>query len=387
MMRCLPPVGRPLDMRSARRLLPEFTGFESLWLNSGTAALSVACSIARRAYPKVTSPKVILPAYGCPDLVAAAVFAGVTPVLVDIGSEDPGYDLNALEQALSDQVVAVIAVNFLGIRERVESIQALTEQRGILLIEDRAQSFPEELLGKEGSGLADMVLTSFGRGKPVNLMGGGLLLVAERWQGLLQCWREDSYARSGLGLVSGLGNKGGTFTYRTKAHVFNRLLHSGIYYWLNLLPFLKLGVTEYHPLLNISTMSADEATYAGSNIFGHVNGERSAELWYSSKLSNSDGVKLLPKLLASRAGRMLRYPLLASTLEGASRKKLLESGLGVSSFYGQSLVDIPSVIDKVEITGTLDGSRHFAKSLLTLPVHTAVREADLQAILRLLAAK
>ena len=385
MIRCLPPVGRALDLGTAKRNLPEFFGFSSLWLNSGTAALSVACSIARSARPEIESPKVIFPAYGCPDLIAAAIFAGVKPVLVDIGSEDPGYNIEALEQALSHQVVAVVAVNFLGLRERLESIKALTEPRGILLIEDRAQSFPEELLDDTGSTLADMVLTSFGRGKPVNLMGGGLLLVAEQWQALLQRWREESGSRLSLGLLSDLGGKASSITYQCKARIFNTLLRPSVYYWLNLLPFLKLGATEYHPLLNISTISAGEARHAGSNILGYVNEDRSAELWYSAHLPGSAGVKLLPKVLASRAGRLLRYPLLISAPgNDAMRGALLSSRLGVSPFYERALVDIPGIADKVEIADRVDGARQFARSLLTLPVHSGVRVRDQKLILRLL---
>src|SRR5690606_38180670 len=125
---------------------PAFERYRSVWLNSGTAALAQALIVAKRRQSSVARPQVILPAYGCPDLVAAAVFAGLEPVLVDIETDDPAYSIDALRAALSTSVVAVVAVNFLGIPERLALLRDVLQEHGqALLIEDNAQWFPESV--------------------------------------------------------------------------------------------------------------------------------------------------------------------------------------------------------------------------------------------------
>src|SRR5690606_320674 len=77
------------------------------------------------------------------------------------------------ESALTSRTVAVVAVNFLGIAERLFDLMELLQGRNnIVLIEDNAQWYPT---GRRPL-VADYVCLSFGRGKPVSVMGGGALL-------------------------------------------------------------------------------------------------------------------------------------------------------------------------------------------------------------------
>src|SRR5690606_34335161 len=227
----LPPAGHAIAWRGKDHPLPQFPGYRSLWVNSGTAALAAAMWLARQRQPSIAQPEVILPAYGCPDLVAAAVHAGVRPVLVDIGSEDPGYDLDALAAALSARTVAVVAVNFLGIAERLQQLrECIAAFPQIALIEDDAQWFPEPLPAPPLEG--DYICISFGRGKPVSLLGGGLLLVKDS---LPTDWPIQPAADAGAALLP-------------KLLAYNALLRPAAYGLISRNPFLKLGQTVYKPL-------------------------------------------------------------------------------------------------------------------------------------------
>ena len=76
--------------------------------------------------------------------MAAAIFAGVKVVVVDIAQADPALDIEALQAAISDNTLAIIAVNFLGIREQLTELkQWLAQHPRISLIEDNAQWFPD----------------------------------------------------------------------------------------------------------------------------------------------------------------------------------------------------------------------------------------------------
>lgn len=90
----LPPVGHPVRLSDGHYddslLQAVFSPYSPRFFDSGTAALaaSILVSISKKATPE---PEVILPAYGCPDLISAVVYAGAKPVLVDL-EEKPSMD-------------------------------------------------------------------------------------------------------------------------------------------------------------------------------------------------------------------------------------------------------------------------------------------------------
>jgi dTDP-4-amino-4,6-dideoxygalactose transaminase len=83
----------------------------------------------------VESPEVLIPAYGCPDLVAAVVAQGATPVVVDLADQQtPRMDTESVAAAITSNTVAVIAVDFLGIPERLDALSAICQANNLLLI-------------------------------------------------------------------------------------------------------------------------------------------------------------------------------------------------------------------------------------------------------------
>src|SRR5688572_15303179 len=179
-MRLLPPVRRavPLrdrDARDARATLQRHFGDRHAVLyGSGTQALAAAIINARdsRGLSATQGFEVIVPAYGCPDLVAARVFVGARARLVDTAVSGWGYDSRALCAAIGPRTAAILAVNLFGVGDDAASITPLAEARGIPLIHDSAQSFPLRP-GRDLPG--GLLVLSFGRGKPINLLGGGAL--------------------------------------------------------------------------------------------------------------------------------------------------------------------------------------------------------------------
>ena len=59
----------------------------------------------------------------------------------------------------------------MGIPERINAIRATINTNQITIIEDSAQGLPQEK--PEKYWLGDIVIVSFGRGKPLNLIDGG----------------------------------------------------------------------------------------------------------------------------------------------------------------------------------------------------------------------
>lgn len=362
----LPPAGNPVLWRSDRPQ-PQFPGYDAIWVSSGTAALALALIVAKRARPELDQPEVLLPAYGCPDLVAAAEYAGVRPVLVDIGRDDPGFDIDALVAQLSPRVVAVVAVNFLGICERLDALaEVLQAHPGVALIEDNAQWFPEASEGAPNI-VGDMVCLSFGRGKPVSLLGGGGLLI-----------RSDRGCSPGE--ISAVMNSG---RLRLSTHVYNALLHPRLYPLVSRNPLLKLGQTRFKPLAEIAAMDAVRGELLGANVDKHLSRSRWRETLLREALVAS-GLSVVD--LAASAGlrrkRLLRYPVLLPN--GVSRDyvlhRLRHAGLGVTAMYQRALPDIEEVDARVELRGGVEHARQFASRLLTLPVHNGVTESHIRKI-------
>lgn len=359
----LPPAGNPICLQEAAiDALPSFAGYHPLWLDSGTSALAVALLAAKANQPDISSPEVIVPAYCCPDLVAAAIFAGVKVVTVDIAQADPAMDLEALQAAINDNTLAIIAVNFLGIREQLTALrQRLAQHPRICLIEDNAQWFPD---ADEFSGLSgDYVVFSFGRGKPLSLLGGGLLL-----------------AKQPLALSSlPINDKPDTAShFKLKATAYNLLLRPRLYQLLNRNPLLKLGETRYHALTDVSLMSEQRRRLLPENFKRYTERSRDREQVYDTFIPAS--LNRLDALNSPRRKRLLRYPLLVNnvTQRNALLEDLRRGGLGATAMYQKPLPTIDGVRAMLDIQGNYQNAQDFADRLITLPLHDGVSQDALK---------
>jgi dTDP-4-amino-4,6-dideoxygalactose transaminase len=374
----LPPVGNPVYLRDASSdvsLPPDiFSPFGSRYFDSGTAALAAAVIVAIRM-ARQEHPEVIIPAYGCPDLVSAVLYAKAKPVLVDLQPERPWMDLNQLSSRISVRTVAIIAVDLLGIPERMVEIRALADNASVLLIEDSAQAFPVH--DTEACWSGDLVVLSFGRGKPVNLLGGGAVLYRDMTLGnaLAKVAAKPRAARIQNGI------------FRVKTAIYNRLRSPRLYWLLQDLPFLHLGETHFRPLTGISGMDQYRIGLLPANIEAYRDfnanvqsaiADMVAELADSSEyLVNLPDACGIPRNL-----RLLRYPLLtAPDQRDRIYGELRQAGMGPSIMYPTSLPDIPGLnVFLGEQGGCFPIAGEFAARILTLPTHNRVAIRDISRI-------
>ncbi|MBT8439772.1 MAG: DegT/DnrJ/EryC1/StrS family aminotransferase, partial [Gammaproteobacteria bacterium] len=244
----LPPAGNPVCLsrgESGDSLLREvFHPFVPQYYASGTTALA-ASIIAAVKLKGVADPEVILPAYGCPDLVSAALFSGAKPVLVDLEPDRPWMDLDQVSGNTNAKTVAIIAASLCGIPERMDALRQVAETCSALLIEDSAQAFPCSTDQSFWQG--DLVVLSFGRGKPVSMLGGGAVLY------------RDSRIGDLLPVPDSQGSNASVI-FRLQAMLYNRMLSPRLYWLPQSLPFLHLGETRFHSLDQLTQM--DEARVA-----------------------------------------------------------------------------------------------------------------------------
>lgn len=382
----LRPVGSPVPLPKAQSdgfVTPWAEHYDSVFVNSGTAALSLAVKLSVKRRRVSQSPEVILPAYGCPDLIAAVVAQGAKPVLIDLEEARPWMDLEAVENAVTRNTVAIIAVGFLGIPERLYALKHIADAQGVALIEDSAQVFPP---CSSDNGLADYSVLSFGRGKPINMMGGGALLV-----------RKDLAGQSAgaLAAIPEVEVTGGA-AWRLKRWVFNLLLTRLLYGAMERIPFLGIGQTVFHPLTVIERHSPVEGLLeAGIEEFASRkdNGALYSEML--QELTSKGWVNLAQECFDEKALKALlpenpislRYPLLAPC--GMSRNKAVQDlnrrGIGASVFYGQALPAISGVGEFIDnAASTFPHACDFAQRLVTLPTHSGVYSSDINSVARAL---
>lgn len=368
----LPPVGHKISLQaSTENTLVKFLGGHQYWVDSGTSALALAILDAKTRSPAVQKPRVIIPGYCCPDLVAACVYAGVEPVAVDIGIDDPAYDLEQLRMHVDEHVIAVIAVNFLGIAERLSELRQLIYSLGLSakIIEDNAQWFPAQQV--DVTIHSDYTVFSFGRGKPLSLLGGGLLRAHIPLNDVVIQKIDVAEAYS---IVNSL-----------KVHAYNVLLQPQLYFLLNRNPLFQLGETKYHALEKIQAMDAWRLSLMSENFARYVERKSILPAHYDDEVIKS-GVQQLSIGTMGRRKQLLRYPLLCAS--GNQRDELLENmrklGLGATALYAAPIDQITGVDRFVSVPAPIANAQQFARGFMTLPVHAGVKSAHYEKIVMLL---
>ena len=375
----LPPVGNPVCLsggNASESLLQDiFHPYDPEYYASGTAALAASIIAAIRVR-EVDSPEVILPAYGCPDLVSAAVFAGARPVLADLEPDRPWMDLSQVSGHITTNTVAIIAASLCGIPERMAALRQIAEANSVLLIEDSAQAFPGN--STESFWQGDLVVLSFGRGKPVSMLGGGAVLSKDRqFAGLLP---EQNIPRAGYRQC---------LAFQMKAGLYNALISPYLYWIPQALPFLHLGETQYHPLDSMRAMDPVQQHLLAVNVERYLERDTGVQASLADMIGNlgSDRVTDLPMICGTPVGRrLLRYPLLVeSGTLSLIYKKLRHSGLGTSRMYAVPLPAIPGLEHMFRRQGPFPVAQCFADRLMTLPTHARVTQADIGKIGALMA--
>ncbi|HEY0941160.1 MAG TPA: DegT/DnrJ/EryC1/StrS family aminotransferase [Steroidobacter sp.] len=335
-------------------------------LESGTQALALAI-LACRSGRDTQASEVIVPAYGCPDLVSACLFAGVTPRLVDVAADHWAYDRIQLERSVSERTLAVLAVNLLGIGDDHAQLQRFAASRGVALIADSAQHIPRWSPGEQ----PQYTVLSFGRGKPANALRGGMLVARDAQE---------------ITALSSMGEQLKEFAMssRLAAIAFNAATHPRLYGYTSRLPGLGVGATTFKPLTRIKALPASAWRQVGAALIQY-NAEPADNLrvWRAAFDEWSvHGLTVLRSTEPTIAGRHLRLPLLAQDRDHRDRliETLQEQGHGATHLYGAPLPQIAGVPEIVARQGPFPNASRLADRLLTLPTHAHVTEATVQRV-------
>ena len=110
----------------------------SVLVNSGTAANELTMLALKYMYPE--GGQIIVPPLTWISDINSVLFAEFNPVFVDINFKNLSFDLDKLEEAITEKTKAIFVTHVLGINALSERLLKICEDNDILLIEDVCES-------------------------------------------------------------------------------------------------------------------------------------------------------------------------------------------------------------------------------------------------------
>lgn len=334
------------------RAFAEYIGTRhAVAVNSGTAALHVSLLAHGISLPLSTqmerglgseAPEVIVPAFSFAATANVVLHAGARPVFVDVREDDFNVDLAQLGAAITERTRAVIAVHLYGQPCNIEAIAALCERRNVILIEDVAQSVGAAIGGKRAGSFGTGCF-SFYATKNLQTAEGGMITtnddgVAKRARMLRSQGERNRYVTEELG-----------FNYR---------------------------MTEVTAALGLAQLPKLD----GRNAQRTKNAERLNELL--APLEHA-GKLVLPRELPARTHVWHQYTV--RVLAGRPGRDALQQSLRERSI--ETAVFYPTPIHRQPLYQRLGYAdidllvaQRLSDEVLSLPVHPALSDADLETI-------
>lgn len=349
-----PPAGQkwtPSRADSKRLPLEQiYCGRFVFLINSGGSALRLALRQLLSERPDAN--EVILPAYTCPSVLGAVVAEGLIPLVADTQRDHPWMAVDEVERLLHESTLAVIAPHLCGVRYPLGELARILPPH-VSLIEDSAQVIGETF---HSMVLPRMTILSFGRGKPVNLLGGGALVCRHRKDAEAIA---DTLAQAGEAVPKdfpGLDWRGSVYNLVRRPEIF------GV---ISRLPGLGVGRTRYSEPGEPQRMDLERATRLPEVLHkAFAGGASNLRPWWPENEEMATDIQEI-RSTAPKSDVPVRGVFLSE--HAAERVQTLrEMGIGATRMYERIIVDCEGVPAAVS-PGLLPNARRLASQLFTLP--------------------
>lgn len=155
------------------KLKEYFPHSELLLTHSATGALEIIADLL----DVKSGDEIILPSFTFVSTANAFVSRGATPVFIDINPETLNIDETIIEQAITPQTKAIIAMHYAGHPCNMTLIKEICKKHQLYLIEDAAMGYGNYFNHKALGSLGDFGVISFDVTKHISSVQGGLLIV------------------------------------------------------------------------------------------------------------------------------------------------------------------------------------------------------------------
>jgi dTDP-4-amino-4,6-dideoxygalactose transaminase len=161
-------------------------------VNSGTSALHLAL-LAAGVGP---GDEVITVSFTFVATVAAVLYTGAKPVLVDVDPVTLAMDPAGVEKAITGKTKVILPVHIHGQTADMDPIMDIAKRHNLIVIEDAAQAHGAEYKGRRAGSLGEMGCFSFYPGKNLGAYGEGGMVVTNnpdyaRTIGMLRDWGQE----------------------------------------------------------------------------------------------------------------------------------------------------------------------------------------------------
>ena len=155
------------------RAFAEFHGAKhGIAVTNGTAALEVTMA----ALGVGSGDEVIVPDFTFVATASAVLYTGAMPVMVDVASGTQCIDPELAEAAITPRTKAIIAVHMGGHPADLDALCALTNRKGVALVEDSAHAHATEWKGKRIGSYGIAGTFSFQASKLMTAGEGGIIV-------------------------------------------------------------------------------------------------------------------------------------------------------------------------------------------------------------------
>lgn len=186
--------------------------------------------------------EVILAAYNYHVMPILLKSKGLKPVFVDIDAGSLNIDARQIEKHITAKTRCIIATHLFGLAAEVPDIQIICRKHNLVLIEDAAHACGAERQGRKIGSFGDFGMFSFGTGKCLVTLGGGMIVSKNN----------EQFAKFEKKLKERQGdyNRFKSFLFYLKSLIqitlTNRILFAVLVYpWLILSDFFKFDPIEH----------------------------------------------------------------------------------------------------------------------------------------------
>lgn len=321
---------------------------------------------------------VVLPRYSCPSFSHAIIAAGLKISYCDINPKTLSIDFKSIERLDKKDILAIIAVNFFGLSNKMDIFSEFCSKHDIYLIEDLGYSIGTEYKGKRLGSFGDFSVLNFQEGKAIPIGGG---MVTTNRDDIYDSFADQKRTHSKPSLSTPV-----LYKFFSNPYFYSILINTSKFLDVNfrkrfsMEDTIRLTSQEFDFGFNMISAYNSISNFQGSfgcQLFKSM--EKNLEIRlknadiYKELLNEIDDVQLIHPEPQTNKIHYIRYPIL---IKNNQRKKILDdilkNGFEASSMYEEHGIDI----DK----SAFPGGHIIKENLLTLPCHPLIDQNDIQII-------
>lgn len=345
-------------------------------MSSARAAMAMIFTLLKRNCTAPLRTEIVIPAYTCYSVPAAAEIAGLTVRICDINPNTLSYNLDELASIDFSKVLAIVSANLYGNPDDLAALETLAQTHGVYLIDDAAQSMHAMQHERYAGTFGDVGLYSLDKGKNITSIQGGIIVTNDDSLALLI---EDEITNLP---TTSFPQK---LSEAVKILIYSIFLHPRLYWIPANISALGLGKTIYttdYLFTKYSEHLASISLRLFSRISQITNERKHHAATLRHILKDFRGIRFI-EYTADAFSSSLRFPVIVEDSEKRHRlvKALNEGGIGATTSYPCSIAELDEVKSfAIEHNNNSSGGRYIAQHILTLPTTPNMNSHDFSTI-------